>query len=552
MHLLSFVALFRLLYRQAMISDKPWWSESVIYQIYPRSFFDSNGDGEGDLPGITAKLEHVQTLGADAIWLSPFYTSPNKDGGYDVADPRGVDPRFGSLEDARKMIARAHQLGLKVLVDVVPNHFSDQHHWFKEAISSKAGSPERNRFHFYDAKPDGTPPNNWISLFGGPAWTQIKTTDGSNQYYLHLFDSSQPDLNWENEDVASDFEKTLRFWLDLGVDGFRIDVAHGLAKENILVDHYDPQGLSDALRLDAQMSAEKRGELLASAPFFDRDGVHAVYRNWRKVFDSYDRDIMAVAEAWVHPPVRATRYVRSDELQQVFNFDLLVAPFDAAFLYECINNTLEMLNQVNAPATWALSNHDTPRVASRLGAIASRALALFVMALPGSCYIYNGQELGLPDAELADSDRQDPSFFRTKGVQKGRDGARVPLPWSGDETPFNFSSGSPWLPIPNGWKEFSVSSQSPDPTSTLNLYRSALKIRKDNLVGAGEIEWVDRGSSGLISFTRGKFAVYLNTSSASFEIPTSGTLALGSSSEVFLENGFLVLPAASAAWVAIG
>ena len=552
MHLLSFVALFRLLYRQAMISDKPWWSESVIYQIYPRSFFDSNGDGEGDLPGITSKLEHVHSLGADAIWLSPFYTSPNKDGGYDVADPRGVDPRFGSLEDARKMIARAHQLGLKVLVDVVPNHFSDQHHWFKEAISSKAGSPERNRFHFYDAKPDGTPPNNWISLFGGPAWTQIKTTDGSNQYYLHLFDSSQPDLNWENEDVASDFEKTLRFWLDLGVDGFRIDVAHGLAKENILVDHYDPQGLSDALRLDAQMSAEKRGELLASAPFFDRDGVHAVYRNWRKVFDSYDRDIMAVAEAWVHPPVRATRYVRSDELQQVFNFDLLVAPFDAAFLYECINNTLEMLNQVNAPATWALSNHDTPRVASRHGTNASRALALFVMALPGSCYIYNGQELGLPDAELADSDRQDPSFFRTKGVQKGRDGARVPLPWSGDETPFNFSSGSPWLPIPNGWKEFSVSSQSPDPTSTLNLYRSALKIRKDNLVGAGEIEWVDRGSTGLISFTRGKFAVYLNTSSASFEIPTSGTLALGSSSEVFLENGFLVLPAASAAWVAIG
>ena len=552
MHLLSFVALFRLLYRQAMISDKPWWSESVIYQIYPRSFFDSNGDGEGDLPGITSKLEHVHSLGADAIWLSPFYTSPNKDGGYDVADPRGVDPRFGSLEDARKMIARAHQLGLKVLVDVVPNHFSDQHHWFKEAISSKAGSPERNRFHFYDAKPDGTPPNNWISLFGGPAWTQIKTTDGSNQYYLHLFDSSQPDLNWENEDVASDFEKTLRFWLDLGVDGFRIDVAHGLAKENILVDHYDPQGLSDALRLDAQMSAEKRGELLASAPFFDRDGVHAVYRNWRIVFDSYQRDIMAVAEAWVHPPVRATRYVRSDELQQVFNFDLLVAPFDAAFLYECINNTLEMLNQVNAPATWALSNHDTPRVASRLGAIASRALALFVMALPGSCYIYNGQELGLPDAELADSDRQDPSFFRTKGVQKGRDGARVPLPWSGDETPFNFSSGSPWLPIPNGWKEFSVSSQSPDPASTLNLYRSALKIRKDNLVGAGEIEWVDRGSTGLISFTRGKFAVYLNTSAASFEIPTSGTLALGSSSEVFLENGFLVLPAASAAWVAIG
>ncbi|CAB4332018.1 unannotated protein [freshwater metagenome] len=534
-----------------MISDKPWWSESVIYQIYPRSFFDSNGDGEGDLPGVTSHLEHVQQLGADAIWLSPFYTSPNKDGGYDVANPRDVDPRFGTLEDARTMIARAHQLGLRVLVDVVPNHFSDQHPWFKEAISASAGSPERNRFHFYDGKPDGSPPNNWISLFGGPAWTQIETSDGSSQFYLHLFDSSQPDLNWENADVASDFEETLRFWLDLGVDGFRIDVAHGLAKENILVDHHDPQGLSDALRLDAQMSAEKRGELLASVPFFDRDGVHAVYRNWRKVFDSYNREIMAVAEAWVHPPVRATRYVRSDELQQVFNFDLLVAPFDAAFLFECISSTIEMLREVDAPATWALSNHDTPRVATRHGANASRALALFVLALPGSCYIYNGQELGLPDAELADSDRQDPSFFRTKGVQKGRDGARVPMPWSGDTSPFGFSSGSPWLPIPSEWKEFSVSSQSAEPASTLNLYRSALKIRKNSLVGAGEIEWVDKGDAGLLSFRRGNFTVYLNTGAAEIEIPKVGELILGSAPEVNLIDGFLYLPAASAAWVVI-
>jgi alpha-glucosidase len=260
---------------------------------------------------------------------------------------------------------------------------------------------------------------------------------------------------------------------------------------------------------------------------------------------------MAVAEAWVHPPARATRYVRSDELQQVFNFDLLVAPFDGAYLYKCISDTLEMLGQVDAPATWALSNHDTPRVASRHGAKASRALALFVFALPGSCYIYNGQELGLPDAELADSDRQDPSFFRTKGVQKGRDGARVPMPWSGDKTPFGFSSGSPWLPIPNEWSEFSVAKQNADSTSTLNLYRSALKFRKNNLVGLGEIEWVDRGASGLISFARGEVAVYLNTSSATLQIPTVGTLVLGSDNEVVLANGNLTLPAASAAWVAI-
>ena len=551
MHLVSFGAYQPLPYRHGMSSDQPWWAESVIYQIYPRSFFDSNGDGEGDLPGITSNLEHVQSLGADAIWLSPFYTSPNKDGGYDVADPRGVDPRFGNLDDAKKMIARAHELGLRVLVDIVPNHFSDQHPWFQDAINSKAGSIERSRFHFYDAKPDGTPPNNWISLFGGPAWTQIKRGDGSSQYYLHLFDPSQPDLNWENEDVANDFEKTLRFWLDLGVDGFRIDVAHGLAKENLLVDHPDPQGLNEALRLDSDISAQKRGELLSTVPFFDRDGVHDIYRKWREIFDSYNRDVMAVAEAWVHPPARATRYVRSDELHQVFNFDLLVAPFDGEFLFNCINNTLEMLRQVNAPATWALSNHDTPRVASRHGAKASRALALFVMALPGSCYIYNGQELGLPDAQLRDEDRQDPSFFRSKGLTLGRDGGRVPMPWNGDQTPFGFSSALPWLPMPQEWKDLTVAAQDADLASTLNLYRSALKIRRSKLVGTGDIEWVDRGQDGLISFARGEFAIYLNTSSKLAKIPSAGTLTLGSADDVTLDNGVLILPPATAAWVAI-
>lgn len=534
-----------------MTSENRWWAESVIYQIYPRSFFDSNGDGEGDLPGITSHLEYVQALGVDAIWLSPFYKSPNKDGGYDVADPRDVDPRFGNLADAKAMINRAHELGLKVLVDVVPNHFSDQHQWFKDAVASPKGSPERDRFHFHDAKSDGTPPNNWISLFGGPAWTQLKTSDGSAQYYLHLFDSSQPDLNWENSDVSDDFEKTLRFWLDLGADGFRIDVAHGLAKENILVDHSNPQGLSDALRLDVEMSAKERGDLLSSVPFFDRDGVHPIYRNWRKIFDSYNRDVMAVAEAWVHPPVRATRYVRHDELQQVFNFDLLVAPFDAKFLYNCINDTLEMLRQVDAPATWALSNHDTPRVASRHGDQASRALALFVMALPGSCYIYNGQELGLPDADLADSDRQDPSFFRTKGLQKGRDGARVPMPWNGESSPFGFSSGKPWLPIPQSWCGLSVADQEKNLESTLHLYRNALAIRREQLVGTGDITWVNEGENDLLSFARGEFAVYLNAGDKDVKIPSAGNLAIGSNSKVQLTNGTLALPPATSAWVAI-
>jgi alpha-glucosidase len=332
-----------------------WWREAVFYQIYPRSFFDSNGDGEGDLKGVTDHLEYVRNLGVDAIWMSPFYKSPNKDGGYDVSDPRDVDPRHGNLSDAKALFARSKDLGLRVIVDIIPNHFSSEHHWFKAALESPIGSVERSRFHFSQGKGPKTPPNNWISLFGGSAWTQVE--DG--QWYLHLFDSSQPDLNWENCEVEKDFENTLRFWLDLGVDGFRIDVAHGLAKEDVYIDHYDPQGLSDALRLDVEMDAKMRGQLLSSAPFFDRDGVHEVYRSWRKIFDSYDRPIMAIAEAWVHPPERATRYVRSDELDQVFNFDLLVTPFDDVELFRCIERTLKLMSATRAAPTWALSNHDT-------------------------------------------------------------------------------------------------------------------------------------------------------------------------------------------------
>jgi len=336
-------------------TDSKWWQEAVIYQIYPRSFFDSNGDGEGDLPGITQKLQYIADLGVDAIWLSPFFTSPNKDGGYDVANPRDVDPRFGNLADAKLMINKAHDLGLKVLVDIVPNHFSSEHEWFKAALAAGAGSKERARFHFLDGKDDGTPPNNWISLFGGPAWTQV--ADG--QYYLHLFDSSQPDLNWENPEVDEDFKETISFWVKMGVDGFRIDVAHGLVKENILADHHDPQGLSDALRIDVDMEIEKREALLASVPFFDRTGVHEIYRSWRKHFDSFDKPIMAVAEAWVHPPVNGVAYVRPDELHQIFNFDLLIAPFSAKTLFRLIDNTIEMLKGVDAYPTWAISNHDS-------------------------------------------------------------------------------------------------------------------------------------------------------------------------------------------------
>lgn len=494
-----------------------WWNEAVIYQIYPRSFQDSNGDGEGDLKGIISRLSYLRDLGVDAIWLSPFYRSPNKDGGYDVANPRDVDPRFGNLEDAKELFKRAHEFGLRVVVDIVPNHFSSEHKWFKEALNDVPGSAARQRFHFYDGKDSNTPPNNWISLFGGPAWTQV--ADG--QWYLHLFDSSQPDLNWENPDVKADFEETLRFWLDLGADGFRIDVAHGLAKDDIHIDHHDPQGLSDALRLDVLMEPERRNDYLANIPFFDRDGVHEIYRDWRKIFDSYgERDVMAVAEIWVHPPQRATRYVRSDELHQFFNFDVMNAPFDSEYLYQSISEMLKLVKVENAWPTWCLSNHDCERVASRIGADAARAMALFVLGLPGSTYIYNGQELGLPNGEMDDSDRQDPIYFRTQGRQKGRDGARVPLPWSGNEVPFGFTSGKPWLPIKQQWQEFTVEHEDKDPDSSLNLYRRALQLRKQYLIGSGDLTWIS--TSGVLSYKRGPITVIVNISDQPYSIAELG------------------------------
>ena len=503
-----------------------WWKEAVFYQIYPRSFYDSDGDGEGDLRGVADHLDYVRDLGVDAVWMSPFYKSPNKDGGYDVSDPRDVDPRHGNLTDAKALFARATELGLKIIVDIIPNHFSSEHIWFKEALAAPRGSLERSRFHFHDGKDPKTPPNNWISLFGGSAWTQVE--DG--QWYLHLFDSSQPDLNWANVEVQQDFEKTLRFWLDIGVDGFRIDVAHGLAKEDLLQDHYDPQGLSNALRLDVEMDAQERSTLLSSVPFFDRDGVHDVYRSWRKVFDSYDREIMAVAEAWVHPPERAMRYVRSDELDQVFNFDLLVTQFDDAELFICIERTLKLMGGVGASPTWALSNHDTPRLVTRVGEEQARALALFTFGLPGSCYVFQGQELGLPDADLDDADRQDPAFIRSKGAQKGRDGARVPLPWDGDATPFGFTSGKPWLPIPQEWKALTVENQSKGEHSSLKMYREVLALRARLFSGKEDFTWKDTpNGSGVISFRRGTVEIVLNTSDLPVRMKTLGRTLIASS-----------------------
>lgn len=540
-----------------------WWRNSAIYQVYPRSFQDSNGDGEGDLRGVIARLDYLKSLGIDAIWLSPFYRSPNRDGGYDVADPRDVDPRFGKLDDAKALIDEAHKRDLRIIFDIVPNHFSTEHIWFKEALNSPKGSPARSRFHFYDGRGANgeLAPNNWNSIFGGPAWTRIVEADGSEgQWYLHLFDSTQADLNWDNQEVRADFEKTLRFWLDLGVDGFRIDVAHGLAKETILKDHPDPEGLTRALRLDvSDMSKTDREWLLSDVPFFDREGVHDIYRSWRKIFDSYQGERISVAEAWVHPSSRAARYVRSDELHQIFNFDFLIAPWEADFLIAAIKRTLSEVGAVDAPPTWVLSNHDSPRLVTRLGGgelgeRKARAFALLTHALPGGIYIFQGEELALVDGELPDHARQDPVFFRTNGLDKGRDGARIPIPWESGEN-FGFSSGTPWLPIPKDWQARTVASQENNLESVLSLYKKSLQIRSEHPAlkksSNYEIDWID-APAGVIAFKRDPgFLLIANTNfdEQLVEVGRGAEILLASSPAVKLMGSSLSVAGNSTCWL---
>ena len=537
---------------KSIMKSNEWWRDAAIYQVYPRSFKDSNGDGEGDLRGVIEQLPYLQELGIDAIWLSPFYRSPNKDGGYDVADPRDVDPRFGTLDDARALIEAAHKRGIRFIADIVPNHFSSEHRWFKEALAAPKGSPARSRFHFYDGRgADGaTPPNNWNSIFGGPAWTRIH--DG--QWYLHLFDSSQPDLNWDNPDVMADFEKTLRFWLDLGVDGFRIDVAHGCAKDEILVDHYDPAGLTNALRLDyLDMDKEVRAKYLSNIPFFDREGVHKIYRKWRKILNSYPGERMSVAEAWVYPSERGARYVRSDELHQIFNFDFLMIDWDAEIMKSAIVRTLAELADVGAPATWVLCNHDSSRVVSRLGsAQKARALAMLTHSLPGGIYIYQGEELGLPNADLPDGVRQDPAFFRSGGKDKGRDMCRVPIPWTATEPHYGFGSGKPWLPQPDDWQPYAADTLHGVEAGSLELYRKSLKLRHTHpaLGGEGAITWID-SPAGTLHFTRNPgLEVVVNASETNQEIAVAGSsIVLTSWGAPEIVENILRIPPHTTVWL---
>ncbi|MEU3913805.1 alpha-amylase family glycosyl hydrolase [Streptomyces sp. NPDC029721] len=555
-----------------------WWRDAVIYQVYVRSFADSDGDGVGDLRGVRERLPHLARLGVDAVWLTPFYVSPQADGGYDVADYRAVDPLFGDLADADDLVRAAHALGLRVIVDVVPNHTSERHPWFQEALAGVPGARERYLFRPGRGVDGSLPPNDWESVFGGPAWTRVPDGD----WYLHLFAPEQPDLDWEHPEVAEEFASVLRFWLDLGVDGFRVDVAHGMVKA---------PGLPDIGR-GAQATLIGTEPL----PFFDQDGVHAIHRSWRRLLDSYGGQRIGVAEAWAPTSERLALYVRPDELHQAFNFRFLNCPWDPAAMRTVIDESLAATSAVGAPTTWVLSNHDVVRHVTRYGGGAqglarARAAALLMLALPGSAYVYQGEELGLPEVtDLPAEVRRDPAFRRrTTAAGHGaggagdasaadgqdgqdglRDGCRVPLPWSGDEAPYGFGCGGSWLPQPEGWGGLSVAAQTGDPHSTLELYRAALELRRA-MPGLGAVEagqggpadeWPGAGAGpavyargmrwrpapeGVLLFTRPGFACTVNTRPTAVEMPSPGRPVL-SSAPVETDGRTVRLPSDSCTW----
>ena len=517
-----------------------WWRSAIIYQIYPRSFADGNGDGMGDLPGITSRLDSLASLGIDAIWLSPFMRSPQKDAGYDVSDYTDVDPLFGTLADFDAMVTRAHELKLRVLVDLVPNHTSDQHRWFQAALAAPKGSPEREFYHFKEGRGENgeLPPNNWLSMFGGPAWTRIE--DGS--WYCHLFDSSQPDLNWENPAVERAFEEILRFWLDRGVDGFRVDQPHAMGKAEGLPDHPD---------VERAGAGFIEGE--PSPPMWFQESVHPIFRRWRAILDSYPGERAMCGEAYVLPLSFMALWVRNDEFHQTFNFRYLDSEWKPEILFNSINESFKAFDEVGAPSTWVLSNHDIIRHATRMGGVVGRPTAsdgigpndpqpdrelglrrargatLFTLGLPGSTYLYQGEELGLPEhTTIAPEFRQDPTFFRTNGKRVGRDGCRVPLPWesgAGAANGFN-STGKAWIPQPELYAEYSRDQQEGIEGSTLEIYKHALRLRKELGLGNGSFDWVpEYTNSTSLGYRNGDVLVIHNFGSEAIEIPSGVVIA---------------------------
>jgi alpha-glucosidase len=512
----------------------PWWRDAVVYEVYVRSFADSDGDGLGDLGGVRGRLPYLRALGVDAVWLTPFYPSPQADHGYDVADYCDVDPLFGDLAAFDRLLADAHGLGLRVIVDVVPNHTSSAHPWFQEALADPA-SPMRRRYWFRDGKgQDGSePPSNWQSVFGQSAWE--RAPDG--QWYLHMFDTGQPDLDWGNHEVHEEFLRILRFWLDRGVDGFRIDVAHSLYKREDLLD--DPS-VGQELGLHDNDHSH----------IWDRDEVLAVYEEWRQVLDSYPGDRMMVGEVFLYDVPRVARYVGDARLHQAFNFTVFKAPWEPAELRRVLETALEHFD----PGTWVLSNHDLTRHVTRygggdLGRRRGLAVTALLLALPGSPYLYQGEELGLDETEVPDDLRQDPVFLRGKGA--GRDGCRTPVPWTAEPPGHGFTTGDPWLPFGPDARTHAVDLQQRDPQSVLSTYRRLLAVRRQVLPGLpGSVQWLD-APPDVLAVRRGPLVVVLSTASEPVEVPVEGVreLLAQSADGAVLADGVVTVPAASTVWL---
>ncbi len=515
--------------------NTPWWRNAIVYQVYIRSFADSNGDGTGDINGLRSRLGHLSSLGVDAIWINPWYKSPLHDGGYDVADYREIEPKYGTVDDAAALIEEAHDHGIAVIVDLVPNHTSSQHAWFQEAINAPIGHPSRARYHIRPGKgPDGAlPPTDWVSVFGGSAWDRLP--DG--EWFLHLFDHTQPDLDWTNPEVVEEFQNIFRFWLDRGADGFRVDVAHGLAKDMTYPDVGDDHG--------GLLESSKDSH----HPHWDRDELHDIVRGWREVLDGYEGDRMMVAEAWVANADRLANYLRPDEYHQSFNFSFLEADWNAAHMRAAIDTAVDAAAAVGSAPTWVLSNHDVVRHPTRyglpigadwrrwlldgphdvldieLGLRRARAATLMMLALPGSAYIYQGEELGLHEVwDLPTEVLDDPVWEQSGRRMKGRDGCRVPIPWTPDRPSFGFGDGPSWLPMPDWFGPVSVAAQQGDPTSTLEFYRAAIALRRNLLTTDESLTFLD-APDDVIAIRRGSgIECWLNVGTVEVELPAGEVL----------------------------
>jgi alpha-glucosidase len=443
--------------------EHEWWQSGVVYQVYPRSFQDANGDGVGDLRGILSRVDYFDWLGVDAVWLSPIYPSPMKDFGYDISDYCGVDPLFGSLEDFDALTAELHKRGMKIVLDFVPNHTSDQHPWFQESRSSR-DNPKRAWYIWRNPGPNGAPPNNWLSQFGGEAWEYDGVT---GQYYYHAFLKEQPDLNWRNPEVQEAMLNVLRFWLDRGVDGFRVDVIWHIVKDeefrnNDPDPNYHP-GLAPARRLLATYNT-------------DRPEVHHIIERMRDVLDEYGEKMM-VGEVYLPLERLVTYYgAQGSGVHLPFNFQLIELPWHARAIADAIDKYEGLLPSYGWP-NWVLGNHDNPRIATRIGAAQARVAAMMLLTLRGTPTMYYGEELGMHNVPIPPERVQDPFEKNVPGLGLGRDPERTPMQWSaGPHT--GFSEAEPWLPIADDYACRCVEAERDDPRSMLTLYRRLLELRR--------------------------------------------------------------------------